>query len=168
MRTSKVALGGVLLALVMIALFMAALMPANRLFFLAVSSVFVAVVIMETNVFYGWLFYIASSLMALLLLPIKPLALLYSLFFGLYGIVKGYIEKLHIRWAEVLLKLAFFNLMLFALVKLASALLFSAFVLPQRWPAALIWLAAQAALLVYDYAYTLFLRIYHNRIHRAF
>lgn len=168
MRTSnKIAFTGLMLALTIAMLFLAVLMPLNRLFFTAISSVFVAVVIMEIGIGYGWLFYIASSLLALLLIPMKSIALLYAAIFGIYGIIKGYIEKIHDRWIEVILKLLFFNLSLFILYKIAAAFSPNELNISGQWSVVLLWLAAQAAFLVYDYAYTLFLRLYHNRIRKA-
>lgn len=167
MRVSnKIAIMGMLLALTMAMLFLAVIMPVNRLFFTAVSSIFVAIVIMEIGIGYGWLFYIASSLLALLLIPMKSIALLYAMLFGIYGIVKGYSERVHDRAIVIVLKLLFFNLSLFIIYKIATAFLPNELIISTRWAPVLLWLAAQVAFLVYDYAYTLFLRLYHNRIRR--
>ena len=57
----------------------------------AVSSLYTAVLIMETRVKGGGLF-LSPSILALLLVPNKAAVLPY-LFFRLYGIVKFYIEK---------------------------------------------------------------------------
>lgn len=167
MRTSnKIAFMGVMLALVLVTLFIAVLMPMNRLFFTALSSVFVAMVIMEINVAYGWMFYLASSVLAFLLIPLKSIALLYAALFGIYGIVKGYIEKIRDRRAEMVLKLLFFNASIFIIYKAASLVAISQAVQIPRWPIIVLWLIAQVAFLIYDYAYTLFLRIYQKRIRR--
>jgi hypothetical protein len=107
LRTKTTALGGIMLALSVVTLFLASFVPGFELTLYAVSSLYTAVMIMETRVKGGGLFYIASSILALLLVPNKAAVLPYLFFFGLYGIVKFYIEKIRKQPVEIILKLVF-------------------------------------------------------------
>ena len=53
----------------------------------------------------GRLVYIATALLSVFIVPDKEVALSYSLFFGLYTVIKYEIERLHKRPLEIVLKL---------------------------------------------------------------
>ena len=57
----------------------------------------------------GLLVYICSGIGSLLFAPLN-ISLLYILFFGSYGLVKGFIERLNKTFIEIVLKLVFFNI----------------------------------------------------------
>lgn len=109
MKTRTAALGGILLALSVATLFFASFVPGVELTIYAVSSVYTAIMIIETNSKGGGIFYIASGILALLLIPNKAAVLPYLFFFGIYGIVKYYIEKIGKLPVEICLKLLFFQ-----------------------------------------------------------
>ena len=108
----RIALSGVLGALAVVCLFLAAYLPAGRMGFYTISSFFCGIIIIEFGGRAGWAFYTASSLLSLILVPDKLGIIPYIFFFGIYAIIKYYIEKLDNMLPEILLKLAFFNLCL--------------------------------------------------------
>ena len=59
--TKKISLGGILAGFIMICLLAASLLPVNRLFFLAFSSLFVSVMIVKTDIFYAVLLYVTTA-----------------------------------------------------------------------------------------------------------
>lgn len=106
-RTKKLTFCGMMTALGILLLLMAAMMPGVRLALTAVAGVVAALVIVQYGLQYGLLTVIATSIIAVLLVPAKEIVLLYAVFFGPYTLVKNLIERLHSLPFEWVLKLAF-------------------------------------------------------------
>ncbi len=160
--SKKVALGGILTALAVITLFFAAIAPTNRLGLYALSSFFVAVVIIENGIKTGWLFYIASSLLSFFIVQNKISLTPYIAFFGLYGIVKFYIEKINNLLVEYILKFLYFNLCLTAAYFfIREVLMYGVLVKFQLW---ILVAVLQIIFLVYDYVYTRFVQYYQQKL----
>lgn len=160
--TKNIALNGVLGALAVICLLLADVLPTSKISLYALSSFFVSVVITEGGIRAGWVFYAATALLGFIIVPDKISIVPYALFFGGYGIIKFYIEKLDRIVIEYILKLIFFNacagIMLFA----AGSLLDAGPVIAFSWW----WLviAGEIIFLVYDIVYTLFINYYRNKL----
>lgn len=92
-KTMKIALGGICLALTVIFLFGGSIVPGIELTLFAISSLFTAVMILETGVKGGVLLYAGAVLLGFAIIPNKLAMIPYAFFFGYYGIVKYYIEK---------------------------------------------------------------------------
>jgi hypothetical protein len=158
----KAALGGILGALTIICLFFAVTLPTSRLSLYALASFFISVVIIETGIVSGWIFYGATGLLALLLLPDKTGVVPYVIFFGLYGIIKYYIEKLGKLVPEIILKLVFFNACFFAAVYLIKSFFMMEIKVQLPWWALI--LIFEVIFLVYDYVYSLFIDYFRKKI----
>lgn len=162
--TFKIALNGILGALAVISLFFATILPTNRLSFYALSSFFISIVIIENGIKYGWLFYMATALLAAVLVPDKLEIIPYVIFFGIYGIIKYHIEKINKLPVEYILKFAYFNLCL------AAAILFIRQVFAESIKIALPWwlliAAFEIVFLVYDVVYTMFISYYKNKLRK--
>ncbi len=163
---SRVALGGVLAALSLLLLYAAALLPTGRIGMVAVAGLVPAAGVISGGLAAGFLCYGAAGLLGLLLLPDKGCALLYVIFFGLYPMIKSVIERLRKLPLELLLKLIFFNIVLAILLFGFSTLLLP--LLPELLHSTLpIFLAGNAAFLLYDYGFSKLAAYYAARIHRA-
>lgn len=165
-NASRVALGGVLAALSLLLLYVAAIMPSGRIGMVAVAGLVPAAGVVSGGLAAGFLCYAATGLLGLLLLPDKACAVLYLIFFGLYPIVKSAIERLRKLPVELLLKLAFFNLVLAVLL-----FGFSAFLLPML-PEFLhhtlpVFVVGNVVFLVYDYGFSKLITYYASRIRGA-
>lgn len=158
-KASKSALAGLMLSLTLLSLFLSTVLPTNKLFFLAVSSVFTSVVQLECGQRWAWLLYIAASILALWLLPHRVLALAYVLFFGNWALVRSRIGQGR-KYLTVIIKLCYFNLLFFVLYWLAKLL---GFAIPRSNILLVLWLGSQVGMLLYDYAYDLFLGYYQAR-----
>lgn len=158
----RIALNGILGALALISLFLAAVMPTSRLALYALSSFFISVAIIESGIKAGWLFYGSTALLGLILLPDKLAMAPYVIFFGFYGIAKYYIEKLGRLLPEYIIKFAYFN------VSLAIAWFFIRQVFIVEIAIKLPWLVIviglEAVFLLYDLAYTLFIAYYRDKL----
>ena len=166
--TKKIATGGVLLALSIATLFGATFVPGIELTLYALSSVYVAIIILEFTVNTGWLFYFASVMLAFIIIPNKGALIPYTIFFGIYAMMKYYIEsfKKISQPVEVLLKLLFFNLM-FVLGFIFFGMLFTGAIRIPDLALPIILLLAQVFFLAYDYILTLMVGFYLKRRPKA-
>ncbi len=161
-NTKRIALNGILGALAVICLVLAAILPTNRLSLYALSSFFVAVSIIESGVKAGWIFYAATCLLALIVVPYKLGIIPYVIFFGMYGIVKYYIEKLDKIVVEYILKFAFFDICVgIAALTIIEVFGFSLAVELPWW---LLIIALQVVFFLYDIVYTLFINFYRGKL----
>jgi hypothetical protein len=162
--TKKIATGGILLALSVVTLFGAAFVPGIELTLYALSSVYVAVIVIESGAGMGWLFYIASVLLSAILVPNKAGLIPYVIFFGVYAIIKYWIEKSKklSQPVEIILKLLFANAMLALGYAVFGAAFTGAIQLPDAaWPVLLA--GAQLFFLAYDYILTLVIGFWLKR-----
>ncbi len=158
----KIALGGILGALAVICLFFAVTLPTSRLSLYALSSFFVSVMIIETGISAGCIFYASTSLLSLLLLPDKTGVIPYVIFFGIYGIIKYYIEKLDRLILEYILKFVYFNACLFAAIYAIKSFFMADIKVELPWWVVI--LLFEVIFLVYDYVYTLFIDYFRKKI----
>ncbi|NLY71878.1 MAG: hypothetical protein GX076_09425 [Clostridiales bacterium] len=163
--TKSVALGGILLALSLVTIFLASMVPGAELTLYAISSFYVALLVLKTSAINGWIFYVASFLLALALVPNKLAVLPYGMFFGFYGIIKYYIEKLNNQALEIILKLVCFNIIWGLGLYFFKELLLGNINLPELSNIILI-IGAQVMFLLYDYIYTLVIAYYQKRLSR--
>ena len=157
-NTKKIALGGILLTLTVVSVFFATIAPTGRLSLYALSSFFISIVVIESGAKSGWIFYISSCLLSLIVVQNRIGLIPYISFFGIYGLVKYYIEKINRSVPEYLLKAAFFSINLAIAVFLAGQVFSYTFAFRFPW-----WLAIgglEIVFVVYDYVYTLFIRYY--------
>lgn len=164
-KTYQLALGGICLALTIIFMFGASIAPGVELTLYAISSLFVAVMILESGVKGGIALYLAAVLLGLLIVPNKIGVLPYIGVFGLYGIVKFYIEKLKRPAAQLLLKILFFAAVTALAFTALKGLLFGNSQLPDLPVWALICVGV-VMLLLYDVIYTMLIRMYRRRFHK--
>jgi hypothetical protein len=163
-RSKKVALGGVLGALCMVSLYLASYLPTNRIFFYGVSSIFSAVILVEAGANWAWTFYGATALLGLAVIPNKLGIVPYVVFFGIYGIIKYYIEGLRNTVIEIVLKGVFF-----ALAAGAVFLIVRELFMAEVYSKLPLWALAIAAFIVfyiYDYAYTRFVIYYELKLRK--
>jgi len=162
----KTALGGIFASLVMLLLYLASTIPTSRLFLLSLCSFAVSVIIMEAGLAYGLIFYGATSILGFLLVPDKAMAVLYILFFGIYGLAKAVIEKHAAGLFQYILKLIVFNLCFLA-IYLSVGLIIDISTLEIKLPFP-VWIAItglQAAFLLYDRVFTTVISYYCSRLH---
>lgn len=162
----KVALGGILAALSLVLLYLAAIMPSGRMAMVAVAGLVPAAGVVSGGLATGFLCYGAAGILGFLLLPDKGCALLYAILFGLYPMVKSLVERIGKILPEILLKLVFFNAVLSLLLFGFSTLLFP--FLPELLRRS-IWLypVGNAVFLIYDFGFSKLITYYAARIRPA-
>lgn len=108
-KSGQLALGAVLAACSVTVLYLACLVPSGRLGLTAAAGLFPMGALLAVGRQAGLMCWMASGLLAAILLPDKGVALLYLLFWGLYPVAKGRIEGMRKLPLEVLCKLIYFN-----------------------------------------------------------
>ena len=165
-KTFKIALGGICLALAVISMFAATFVPGVDLTFFAISSLFTVVMILETGVGGGLLLYAAACILGLILIPGKIALVPYIFFFGYYGIVKFYIEKIKSGAVQIALKLIFFAALMCLGILAFKAVLAAGIHLPES-PSAVLIAGGALMLLVYDYILTFIIQFYRRRFRQS-
>jgi hypothetical protein len=166
--TKKITTAGVLLALSAATLFAATIVPGIELTLYALSSVYVAIMIIEFNPNAGWLFYFGSVMLAFVIVPNKGGLIPYTIFFGIYALIKYYIEnyKKLSQPVEIVLKLVFSNLM-FILGFLFFGTMFTGSIEIPDIALPIILIGAQVFFLFYDFILTLIIGFYLKRRPKA-
>ena len=161
-RGKKIALGGVVSGLSIVSLYLAAILPTNRLLFFALSSIFIAAVVIEYGVSPAFATYIAISVLGLVLVPNKLMMNPYIFFFGYYGIIKYYIEKKNRFILAWLIKIILFNAALW--IMYATAKVFIAQNIVNEYGLLMVAVLAQVAFIAYDIGYTAAISYYRKNI----
>lgn len=157
--SKKMAYSGILLGLNIVLLLISNLISINTMFFMGLASLIISVIVMEYGVNTGVVFYIASIILSFVVMPNKAQWLLYILTFGIYGLVKYFIEKGRPIYIEVILKLIFANLVAVILYLILKNIV----IIPINIITIIVY---QVAFLVYDYVYSLFIEYYNEKIKR--
>lgn len=164
-RTFKLALGGICLALTIIFMFGGTIVPGIDLTLFALSSLFTAVMLIETGIGGSVLLFIAACLLGFFLLPNKLAILPYVAFFGYWPILKYFLEKISAPAGQIACKCAFFALVLCAGLFGFKEALASSISLPD-FPVVALVIAGILVFLLYDYVLTCLISWYCRRIRR--
>lgn len=165
-QARAIALGGLLAALAIVFLVIGAISPTADLSLLALSSLPVAVAVIELNYRRALLVYLAVSLISLAW-PGIAFSYMFIFFFGLFPILKAVFEMRLQRPTAALAKQLSAN----ALVLLAAWLFAGDIILAQAavwgwWYIPALAVLLQVVILVYDYALSLLISFYLDRLAR--
>ena len=132
------------------------------------ASLLCVYAVIEMGRAYPWMIWLVTSLLALLLLPVKAPALIYALFAGFYPILKEKLEKLS-RILSWVLKLTVFHLSMLALALLMKLVFHTEIELgTYAWMPFLIYPLALVCFVVYDLALTRLITFYLFRLRKHF
>ena len=164
-KTFKLALGGICLALTIIFMFAGAVAPGVELTLFAISSVFIAIMILEAGVSSALLLYLAAVILGLILVPNKIGLVPYIFLFGYYGLVKYFIEKLTKATSQIIIKISFFLLVMCAGLLGFKEIILGAVALPD-YPVAILIVGGIIMMMLYDYIFTLIINFYIRKVQR--
>lgn len=177
MKSGNITLGGILIALTIIILYSASILPVSTISVLTIASAIVPVCIIRSDIKTAVMVYLASSIISVFFIPLN-IWLLYTLIFGGYGIAKYFIERLRKEKVEILLKFIYYNVIFILAVILAKAILgidvlLAAEKIISKYIAVggrllsgvLYWGIGAVVYYLYDYAMTLIITFYMERIH---
>ncbi len=162
----KVALGGFITALAVISLYLSSVFPTNRLFFYAFSTIFLLAMVVEYGPASAFIVYAATTFLAAIIVPNKIMLIPYGLFFGYYGILKYFIEKICNFILEWVLKLLTFNIAMGVTYWIVFRVLFQT--LEMRFSLWIMVLLIEAIFIIYDIAYSLSIKYYKEKIGKLF
>ncbi len=163
-NTRAVALGGMMAALAILFLVAGAILPTADLSLLALSSLPIAVAVIELGYKRALLVYLAVSLISLAW-PGIAFSYLFLFFFGIFPVLKAVFEFRLNRAISALAKQLVANI----LVLLATWLFAREMILAQAatwgwWYIPALVVLLQVLILVYDYALTLLISFYLDRL----
>ncbi|MGL5648146.1 MAG: hypothetical protein ACRDDY_09865 [Clostridium sp.] len=162
-KASYITTGGILIALTLVVLYFAQLIQINTLVLLTISSLFVPVALIKCNIKTAWTVYIGSSILSLLLINIG-ISLMYTIFFGLYGIIKYLAEKKrHHKPTEILIKFIFFNISMIVYYFIYITILGP---INTKFPMYVFLIVGEFVFFIYDYGLTLLIAFYMQKIHK--
>ena len=162
MNSKRITTNAFFIALTIVILYLNIILPISTISILTLASFIIPITLIRNSIKDAILVYISSSIISFFLIPLN-ISLMYICFFGIYGIIKFFIEKLNTLYLEILLKLLFFNFILI----LGFLLLKSIF--PINIIKISIWLfiiLSEIVFLFFDYALTLLISFYLQKLHK--
>lgn len=105
----RVALGGIVSALCLTAMFFAGIMPMLYLLLPMIAGVLMMIIAVEVSTGWAWLTYIAVGLLSLFITFDKEAALIFIMLFGHYPILKFYIDRIKTGFLRRTAKFLIFN-----------------------------------------------------------
>ncbi len=158
----RVVICGVLVALSVIILYLGCAIEVLDLTLSAVVSLLVVVIVIEMGHRYAWLAYVATSILALIILPQKTPAIFYACFMGFYPIIKSYVERLKSSLIQWVIKIATGS------AALALMLLLISVFVPDEFETGFVVISTYAlgmlAFVMYDIALSKLITVYFVKI----
>lgn len=157
--SKKVAYGGILLGINLVLLLLINIISINTLFLMGIASLLISIIIMEFGPKSGIAFYIGSLILSFIIMSNKAQWIIYSLTFGIYGLIKYYIERDIPIYIEYILKLLFSNLaivIVYFLIKSFIYIKLNLFIL----------IGLNIIFLVYDKVYSSFIDYYNEKLRK--
>lgn len=119
-RARAVALGGMFSALAVVMMSIGSIIPSLDMSSAFIAGIVIMVVRMEINRTAPITVYLVSGILSLIILPNRFAGICFMCYYGLYPIVKEYIERLRLKPVKWLLKFVTFLLMYTVMIKLGE------------------------------------------------
>ena len=169
-KTKKLTLSATLVALGVLFMTLAAFVPALDLSCAVLASLLVAFAYMELGSPYTWLIWLSTSLLAFIFFQASFVWLTYLLVYGIFPIIKGYIERLpRPLWLPI--KLVFLNAMMAIMLLFSEVLVGQPFFgdisgLPfdPRIVCVALWVLLNLAFVLYDKLIVVMVVWYNQRL----
>ena len=167
-QTKKVTLSAMMVALGTAFMIIGAVFEVLDMSVCALSSLLVVFIYLEVGSYYPWLVWICTTLATALLYPGSILWVEYALMFGIYPLIKSYIEKLP-RWSWLIVKLVYANAVIVALFFVCEKLLGVPFFTDEaEWMRVLVYVLTNVAFIAFDYFIVVMVRFYLARLRPRF
>ena len=168
-QTKKITLSAILVALGVAFMVLGAMVEVMDLSVCALASLLVVFVYIEIGSPYTWLVWICTSLISAIIFPGSILWVEYLFVFGIYPLIKAFIERIPKRvfWWPV--KLLYFNAVIWALFCIVELIFGLPFFEGDNilWKAGL-YLLMNVAFVAYDIFITVMVRFYFDKLRRRF
>ena len=147
------AFAGICTAVSVVLLYIASVMPTARLALCAVVSAMVCLVMIKSGTKGALALYVAVTLLSAIILPDKGIAVAYGVVFGIYPVIKAFIEKrnnLLLEWIyKIVLFVLYSALVIFGVGYILPDLINTELAKP------ILYIGVIAVLIVYDIALSL-------------
>ena len=169
-QTKKLTVSAMTVALGVLFMTLGAVLSVLDLSCAVLASLLVSFIYIEIGSPYTWLVWLATSLISFLLFPGSFMWLVYLSVFGIYPILKGYIERLP-RALWLILKLVFLNAMMALLVLFSEVLVGQSFFgdvsdipFDPMIVYAILWVLLNVAFILYDRLIVVLVVFYERKI----
>jgi len=161
MKNKAIAESGIISALILVILFLAGVVPVNNLSISAVSAFLLNLYIERNSLKSGFIIYFVVSVLSLMLLPLKSIAILFITIYGGYVIIRKWFVIKN-RILDFITRILMMDALLLTLYGILILLLGD--VLPNiknldTWQIIGIFCVIQLVIWLYDYALTIGTRI---------
>ena len=163
--TKKLTLSAILVALGAIIMALGAMFEVVDLTVCAIASLIVVFIYLEIGSPYTWLVWLSTSLVTFIIFPAKTVWLNYLLIFGVYPLLKAYIEKLP-RLFWIIVKLVYINAVIWIMFFLMDIIF--GYPLFEKdaplWLRIVLYVIMNVAFIAYDLFITVSVKIYYGKI----
>ncbi len=121
-QTKKITLSAMMVALGTAIMLLGAVIEVLDLSVCAVASMLVVFVYIEIGSYYPWLVWVCTSLATALIFPGSVIWVEYLFVFGIYPLIKAYIERLP-KWSWLIVKLVYINAVIWGIFCVSELLL---------------------------------------------
>lgn len=167
-KTKKITLSAMIVALSTVFMVLGAVIEVLDLSVCALASLLVCFVYIEIGSPYTWLVWLCTSLTTFVCFPGSIVWMEYFLIFGIYPILKAYIEKLP-RKIWIIAKLLFINAIIWVLIFAVELILgIPFFAVDKVWLKAAIYVLMNVAFIAYDLFITVLVRVYFEKFRPRF
>ena len=167
-QTKKITLSALMVALGTVFMVIGAVVEVLDLTVCAMASMLVVFVFLEIGSYYPWLVWICTSLATALIYPGSLVWVEYALVFGIYPLIKAYIEKLP-RWSWLIIKLVYINAVIWGLFAICELLLgLPFFDADGIGMTVVVYILMNLAFIAYDLFITVMVRFYFLKLRPRF
>ena len=167
-QTKKITLSAMLVALGTAFMVVGAVIEVLDLTVCALASMLVVFVYLEIGSYYPWLVWICTSLATALIYPVSIIWAEYALVFGIYPLIKSYIERLP-KWTWIIVKLVYINATIWGLFAICEFLIGKSFFGDEgRGMVIATYVLMNVAFVVYDYFITVMVKFYYQKLRPRF
>lgn len=162
MKSKQIAFNGILSIFVIITLYIASISPVYKIILYGLSALFTGIALMESDVKSISIFYVATSILAFILIPNKLIVLPYILLLGHYGLWANYFDHMSNKLVGIGLKYIILNILMLIIIVLCEGL----FVNVRESVKPYILLIGEMVLIAFDIMYRKAIIYYKHRIRR--
>ncbi len=163
-QTRLLALSALFVALSVVVLYLGCFLEVVDLTVAAIASLLVVLAVIELREGYAIMIWLATSILSLMLLPSKFIAVEYACFMGCYPLIKALSERLPTVLSWVI-KIVFVNLALGILVVLGHFVF--GYPIESAWMLVATFLLATFTGVVFDIALTKLITLYFARLRKS-
>ena len=167
-QTKKITLSALMVALGTVFMVLGAVIEVLDMSVCALASLLVVFIYLEIGSYYPWLVWICTTLATVLMYPGSIIWAEYFLVFGLYPLIKAYIERLP-RWSWLIVKLVYINAVVWATFAISELVLGIPFFEEEsKILAVATYILMNVAFVMYDFFIVVMVRFYLSKLRPRF